>query len=371
MVKLGFVLLALLCACTPPPADAPTFVPEPAKSRETLACEGRPVEGPPRLSYTSPVDLIGPVRALEIQGSTSVEAEALSKIILTPLGQPIDRKRLREDVVRIWALGHYDDVAVILEPLDDGVRLRFVMRESAQVVRTFVRGGEALREMVLRSLQGVVLPTSFDPSWVLEIEDSLRELYQEQGYRGVKVDSRVAKVADGEVDLCVRIEQGPRSTIESIVFEGNDAVPDRDLASLLDTGRINTVGGVYSAARFERALLYMQALYYDRGYLESRLIMDPPETSADGTHLRVVVRISEGAQYRLASLSFEGPKKEAYPALMQVKAGDIFNRSKLVASLRAIEAMHRQRGERVRVEPINELDKKHSTVELLVRVVAY
>ena len=115
-------------------------------------------------------------------------------------------------------------------------------------------------------------------------------------------------------------------------------------------------------------LLRIAAFYYDRGYLNVRHDEPAITLSSDGTRLSVQISIEEGAQYRIGKLSFKGPRPATYPPVVKRKVGDVFNRSQMMADLRAIEKLHADQGEQVSVVPLTQLFPAKQRVDVELQV---
>ena len=169
----------------------------------------------------------------------------------------------------------------------------------------------------------------------------VRELMAEKGFANAVVTHAVTPAASGgrQVNVTFHISDGPQIAIRDIEFLGNRAIPDAALARVMKENRAQGLlsllngRGRYNEARFGDDAESVESYYRDHGYVTARVGQPEVRTlddSADGTTRWVQLRIpvSEGRQYRVASLAFEGNtvvNADALRTLFAVRPGDSYN----------------------------------------------
>ena len=128
---------------------------------------------------------------------------------------------------------------------------------------------------------------------------AIRGAYARRGYSSTQVIPALADVEPPDGDetqethlVCtVRVIEGPRTTVDTVAFSGNDAFAPAELAALLDT-----VSGVpYYGPRLEVDRLRIRAQYLNEGYetvrVDARARFDEELASVE-----VTFEVVEGAQ---------------------------------------------------------------------------
>lgn len=138
------------------------------------------------------------------------------------------------------------------------------------------------------------------------------ELHLESlGFREAAVSYEIVE-REGERPLIVfLIEEGVRTALGEVEFEGQraegfDAEELRDLVAPPEGGIFAERSRWYSQARIEAARGRIEALYYDRGFLDAAVERIDTEFSEDGTRAGVRYRIREGPRYTLGEVAIEG-----------------------------------------------------------------
>jgi outer membrane protein assembly factor BamA len=139
----------------------------------------------------------------------------------------------------------------------------------------------------------------------------LTERYRQDGFLSAAVEvARIAvDTANGTIDVDVRVREGVRTLVESISFEGNAAIPLRDLARQATLAP----GDPLSLARAEETRLALLDLYARRGFLYAR-IEGTEDFSPDRKSAALRYRVEEGPQVRVGSVFVTGNRltREAF-----------------------------------------------------------
>jgi outer membrane protein insertion porin family len=280
------------------------------------------------------------VENVDIQGNRRLRDEDLLYYIKTRPGDVYDPAALERDLKELLSLNFFDKTAtrVLTEDgIRGGVNVIFEVRELPIIRDLVFKGAKALQESdILKEFRekrvGVSKESVYDPVKARNATRVLRELLAAKGYPNAKVEIQEDEVSATSIALTFNIEQGARSRIIQIEFEGNENFKDGELRDALQlvkkTGLISRVKG--------QDILDMKKLQYDldrnvrtymwsKGYFQARIgepeivgqglkRTGPPIlgnfplpliTSVDDT-LKIIVPIMEGKVYRVGELKVEG-----------------------------------------------------------------
>lgn len=155
----------------------------------------------------------------------------------------LDRDELPRDVLRIrvyhWLRGYRDaEAAYELEPLDDGVEIRFFVDEGPP---TLTRSVEVVQDSAIvreEELDQAELPPVGQPLDYERLEEAaeyLRDALRERGYANavaadsVVVDSLQGAPAYRQADVRIELRPGNRVTIAEVLVEGNEEVSEETI----------------------------------------------------------------------------------------------------------------------------------------------
>lgn len=279
-------------------------------------------------------------------------------------GGPIESTMVEDDLRKLHATGWYDDVAAVEIEDTEGRALVYEVRERPILAEVEIIGAP---EDVPSFEDLGARPERVDPVWVRVTEQRLLELLHDAGYRSAQVGHQV--VRSGNAKLVLRIQSGSRVVLGSVRIEGLVTAREDELRKLLRSRS----GEPAPTDQVERDGLVLSAALYDLGLVQcdvrTQLIENPGGATVD-----LVFTVVEGHVFHLGKVAVTGPRAlpaERYRAILApLKRGVTFGRSAIVDAIQAIEALHRNAGVSVHVEPITTVDASRHLVDLDLRIVA-
>jgi outer membrane protein insertion porin family len=281
------------------------------------------------------------VETVDIQGNRRLRDEDLLYYIKTRPGDVYDPAALERDLKELLSLNFFDKTytRVLTEPgVRGGVNVIFEVRELPIIRDLQFEGLKAVQESdVLKAFReeraGVSKESVYDPVKARGATRILRELLASKGYPNAKVTIKEEEVSATSIAVTFVVDQGARSRIIDIQFEGLEHFKNGELRNAMqlvkETGLIT---------RFKGAdILDLRKLQYDlqknvrsymfsKGYFQARIgepkieglgfkrtaplpVLDklplPLITSMDDT-LKIIVPVTEGKVYRVGELKVEG-----------------------------------------------------------------
>ncbi len=280
------------------------------------------------------------VESVDIQGNRRLRDEDLLYYIKTRPGDVYDPAALERDLKELLSLNFFDKTAtrVLTEPgARGGVNVIFEVRELAIIRDLQFKGAKALQESdILKEFRekrvGISKESVYDPVKARNATRILREMLASKGFPNAKVTVQEDEVSATSIAVTFNVDQGNKSRIVEIDFEGNEHFKDRELRNALVLVKAS---GLIS--RFKNQdVLDVKKLQYDlqknvrsymfsKGYFQARIgepqivglgykrtglplvrnFPIPLLTSKDDT-LKIVVPVTEGRVFRVGDLKVEG-----------------------------------------------------------------
>jgi outer membrane protein insertion porin family len=195
----------------------------------------------------------------------------------------------------------YREARAAYTPRETPAELRIVFNVSRgprHLVREVqVEGAAALPATEVDRLLAMKTGEPFVQARLAAAEQALRGTYQNAGFIGVKVESRVevlppaADGADREVVVRVIVAEGPRTDVRSIAIKGARAVGENELRPLLTL----RTDAPFSAVAVVESRDRLELEYRNRGY-ETAAVGVETAFAENNTRADVVFTISEGVQ---------------------------------------------------------------------------
>ncbi|MCU0694885.1 MAG: outer membrane protein assembly factor BamA, partial [Polyangiaceae bacterium] len=132
-----------------------------------------------------------PIVAIETVGNRRVSFEDIMTYLRMKAGQLFRPEDLSRDVREMWESGYFDDIVVELTRTDDGVRLRFILRERSTVREVTFEGNQQLDQEKLQEAVEVKANTILSYPAIRRSVQKIRDMYAEQGYFLAEVEHEV------------------------------------------------------------------------------------------------------------------------------------------------------------------------------------
>jgi outer membrane protein insertion porin family len=203
------------------------------------------------------------IARIDVAGNRRVSKDDFLTYLRERVGQPFTPEGLTRDVRELWDSGFFDDIEVDLDHTDQGVALRFIVRERPNIKSVIFEGNEEIENDKL--LEGIEVKANTILSYpsLRRSVQKIRDLYAEKGYFLAEATFEVVPGKENEVTVKFVITEHEPVTVRRITFIGNNHIPDADLREVMFTGQSGPLsfgsGGPFRQDAFERDVLMINA----------------------------------------------------------------------------------------------------------------
>ncbi|MCO5157360.1 MAG: outer membrane protein assembly factor BamA [Aquamicrobium sp.] len=268
---------------------------------------GLVVSGATALQFaTASVAEAAVVSSIEVRGNRRVDAETIRSNVGIRPGQNFGAGDIDEAVKRLFSTGLFSDVRIN----QVGSTLVVSVEEYAIVNQVLFQGNKKIKDAdLVRQIQ-LQPRNSFSDSLLAADVETIRQAYARIGRDDATVSSQVSDLGDGRVNVIFDIQEGDRTKIADIAFEGNDAYSDSRLRDVIATKRSGLLSflsrnDIYDEDRLRADEELLRRFYYNRGYADFRVISSNAEFDDAKNSYRVVFTVDEGQRYRFGSIDVE------------------------------------------------------------------
>jgi outer membrane protein insertion porin family len=326
--------------------DAPA---PPAPAAEEATTAAPEVVAPPDELANAPL-----VERVEILRNQYLQTETLAYYISTKPGERFDEMRLREDFRRLWDTGFLDDLLLDVRDGPKGKIVTFVVRERKRIQIVDYRGSKALTttniEDELKKKEAVIkVDTFYDPGKARRVETVIVGMLKDKGLSFASVKHETKNIGSAGLQLSFTINDGPKTKVKTIQFAGNDVFSDGTLRGRMKKIKqsgfwnLSWLGGKskFTDEKWGEDQEAIRDYYLDHGYVTAT-VGQPTLTYSDGKSgflrkkpvkwLTVEVPVTEGEQYKVGEVKFEGLtvfKEAAIRDLFKLQTGDVYRESRL------------------------------------------
>jgi outer membrane protein insertion porin family len=195
------------------------------------------------------------IEEVDIQGNRRLRDEDLLYYIKTRTGDVYNAQQLERDLRELLSLNFFDKTATRVlteEGVRGGIRVIFEVKELPIIRDLQFEGNEAVPESeILKQFRekrvGISKEAVFDPVKVNAAKRVIREMLASKGYPNATVTEKIEEVSATSIAVTFNVDQGRRSRIIDIQFEGNEVFKDSELRGALqlvrETGLISRFKG--------------------------------------------------------------------------------------------------------------------------------
>ena len=259
----------------------------------------------------------GPVVDIQIEGNSTVDKEEILRKLSSRIGRPLERKIIEKDIRALLESNWFSDVQPFYDKTEDdkGYVLIFKVREMQKIGGVEYRGASAIKVRKLEEATGIKPGSRVDGIKARLGIAAIERLYQEKGYHKVSV-KLVSGDKPGDTSVVYEIFEGPKYTISHVEILGNSYVSDGVLKTKIQSkpSILGLLGGSFSREQIEDDARKLREYYQGQGFFEIAVsVVDEPGENLG--HRKVTFVISEGPQYKVRDIRFEGNDKIAVESL--------------------------------------------------------
>ncbi|MDX9787244.1 MAG: outer membrane protein assembly factor BamA [Desulfobacterales bacterium] len=286
------------------------------------------------------------ITELRVAGNQRIEADAITMVIKSKVGDMFSAKRLSLDLKAIYAMGYFEDIRI--ESLDGptGRIVTFHVTEKPTVKSIGFKGNVEIREEKLREDVDIKVGSILNIKDIQKNIERIEVAYKEKKFFNVKVTYETKALKDNQVDLIFVVEEGKQVQIKEIKFSGNKAYSEKKLKKTMKTAEKGFFSWITSAGDFNADVLKqdmaaLMALYHNSGYIQARI--GEPEVVQEQESIFITIKIEEGDRYKVGKVDVDGDlilPKETLLAAVQIGKEAYFNRDVLRKDMLALNDLY-------------------------------
>ncbi|MEO1834345.1 MAG: outer membrane protein assembly factor BamA [Akkermansiaceae bacterium] len=310
------------------------------------------------------------VQAQDTLGPLDLEGRTITSITFNYRGvRTVNEQRLRDrmsvregmkyateaidnDIASLYESGLVDDVSFLGDPHGaNSLKLIVEVVTRGQFIEMGFVGNTIFSDRKLASEAKLKAGVISDKA-ILAARRNIETLYKGFGYPDVLVSHRLRDTDEaGQYQLILVIEEGVKSEVRKIRFEGNQAFSRVELRREMKTkqkGLLSfiTKSGRIDAEKLQQDLRSLEDFYRNHGFRAVRIEGARREPVKDG-RVDLIIPIDEGLKYTVQSVSYGNmtvfTPEELMPGLSLV-GGDLYSGKKIRDDVRMIRSYYGSRG---------------------------
>jgi outer membrane protein insertion porin family len=313
------------------------------------------------------------VKAIDIQGNKSIGIAQVLARIKTRVGEPYQDAVVSDDLKRLYNTGHFSDVQIDHENLDDGYKVIVKLKEKPIVDEiTFSKIRYYSPRFLLNKMK-TKKDKFLDNKTLKDDINTIEDLYKKKGLTQVKVDvESFIDDATNKASLHFIIREGFKVKINRIYIFGNVAYPDKKIIKAIKSRWHWLFGsGLLKEDVLEEDMKAIQSFYEQNGFLDTKATYHI-EPLYQGW-VNVNVTIQEGKRYYVGDVSFLGNSIlsdfEIKSHLKNLREGNVFSHEKMDDDISKVREAYFDRGYiSALVEPSTSFNTETGKVDVRISI---
>ena len=281
------------------------------------------------------------IRSVQVRGAQRAGEEAVRSNITIRPGVAFSNTDIDESVKKLYSTGYFSDVRITVS----GSTLVVSVSENQLINQVVFNGNRKIKD---DKLQGVVQSQPLGPynqSMVNADIQRIKEAYSAIGRSDIEVTTQTAPVGQGRVNLAFVINEGERTKIADISFNGNSAYSDGRLKSVIATKESGPLSfltrkDIYSEDKLHADEEALRQFYYSHGYPDFRVISSQAVLDESTNKYNITFNVEEGERYQFGDINVEstvsGVSGEDLKGLVETRTGDVYDSREIQKTIDSI-----------------------------------
>lgn len=303
-------------------------------------------------------ETIGPIKEMfrvddiEVTGNRKVETEAILEKIATRPEMVLDNYLLRKDLSRIYEMKYFEEVEAYHKQSSGKNVLLFKLVEKPIISKVTFEGNDEINDDDLKEQIKTKEFNILDVSTLKNDVLLLQKHYEEKGFFLALASYQLSDNLNGSVDVKFVIKEWDKVRVKKITFLGNKALPDEELKNFMQTREESyfsflSGSGNFKELNFQTDVERLKYYYKTRGYLQINVQNPEVTASEDKKWIFITVRMTEGPQFSVNNISFNGELLFTESEMMEklkLKSGDTYNEENLRLDIQTLTEMYQDKG---------------------------
>ena len=312
------------------------------------------------------------VEDIRVEGLRRVSTGTVFNELPIAVGDEATPEDTAEAIKRLFATGFFDDVRIER----DGGAMVVIVEERPSIANIDFSGNDQLEtEDLLESLRRVGLSVGriFDPALLDRTEQEIRDTYFAQGRYSAEIETTVTPLERHRVGIHFEIDEGEVARIRQINIVGNRSFDEDDLLDLFDSTTRTLFSWLTGSDRYSKQkvagdLERLRSHYLDRGFVKFSVDSTQVAVTPDKRFIYITINVSEGKSFEVGTVELAGDlivSPEELVDLVEVREGDVFNRSDVAATASSVKNRLGDEGYAfANVNPVPEIREDEGEVDI-------
>ena len=247
------------------------------------------------------------ITKVDIDGNKRVSDETIIIYGGIDLKKDVNESKLNQILNDLYSTNFFEDVQIKIE----GQTLKIKLKEYPIVNQIILIGEKSSRisEEIKKNIN-LKEKKSFIKSYLSKDIDIMKKLYSSIGFNFTKIEAKINKIGEDNLDLIIEIEKGSKTKISSIKFIGDKKVKDKRLRDIIASEEDKFWKIISNNTNFTQNLINLDLrllnnYYKSIGYYNVEINSNSAEINNDA-NVDLIYSITAGPRYTINKSSTKG-----------------------------------------------------------------
>lgn len=297
-------------------------------------------------------DLAKPVKEILITGTHRANENTVRFYIRSKTGEPYSVLSTREDIRRIYNLGYFDDIRLIIKEKDDGLTLTYEVKEKPFVKSVTIKGAKEVPDKDMQLIIATKKGSFFQKHLLKKDVLKIKNKYLKKGFYFTEVKTSAIDAGNNQVDVVYEVIERQKVKIGRVLFRGNKFLSGHELSEIIEsraTGfwQLFSDSGSYQREILKVDVLRIESRYRDFGFIKARLDEPKVEVDREDGTIIITLTVHEGDQYFIGNIAAQGDdihSENEIMARVNLKKGAPFNQTLFRQNLFNVQELYMDDG---------------------------
>ncbi len=281
------------------------------------------------------------VKRVNVQGAGRIGADTVRANIDIVPGKSFSSSDIDSSVRRLYATGYFSDVKISVS----GGSLNVSVAENSLLNEVVFNGNRKIKDEKLAAIVQTHSLGAYSDTLIQADIQTIKDAYAAIGRSDVEVTTQTVPVGEGRVNLAFVINEGERTKISAINFEGNKAYGGGRLSAVISTKESNflsflTRRDVYSEDKLHADEDALRQFYFNHGYADFRVVSSNATLDPKTNEYTINFVVDEGPRYTFGDVNVEstveGINAAELKGLVSTSTGSSYSARDVQKSIEAI-----------------------------------
>ncbi|HTM05893.1 MAG TPA: outer membrane protein assembly factor BamA [Patescibacteria group bacterium] len=314
------------------------------------------------------------IHLVSVVGNNSVSAQSILNHVPYKEGAPYFSKPCIKNIHAMLKQIRYVEIDVVPFGMTM-VDIIIKVEEKASIGQILIEGNYNLKSKDIFKAIDAEHITSLDVQELNVLALKIKALYKEKGYYGaiVKTELRFNE-ANNEAIAVFSVEEGVRSAVKKILFEGNKSISSKELRALLLTKEewllsfLDKTGSYHEDRAKYGDVHVIEQLYQNKGFLRAKVVDILPDIDQSTGGMTLTYIIQEGSRFTFSDITVDATEEfdtDRLLLLTNIRSGDLYSKEAIVQAIKRFESLWAHQGYIFsHIDPIIIPNEKEQTVSV-------